>query len=176
MICAGYKWLLGPYSSGVGYFGPAFDNGIPLEENWINRFESEDFAGLVNYNDNYQPGAGRYSVGEQSNFILVPMLTESIQQLLNWGVENIQNYCQELFRDGIKELKAAGFVIEQDSYRGHHLFGIRCTDAQKLERIKISLADAGISVSMRGSAIRVSPHVYNDKNEVNKFVKTLISA
>ena len=176
LICAGYKWLLGPYSSGVGYFGPAFDNGIPLEENWINRFESEDFAGLVNYNDNYQPGAGRYSVGEQSNFILVPMLTESIQQLLNWGVENIQNYCQELFRDGIKELKAAGFVIEQDSYRGHHLFGIRCTDAQKLERIKISLANAGISVSMRGSAIRVSPHVYNDKNEVNKFVKTLISA
>ena len=29
LICAGYKWLTGPYSLGLAYFGPIFDNGTP---------------------------------------------------------------------------------------------------------------------------------------------------
>ena len=41
LVCAGYKWLLGPYSVGLAYFGPAFDDGTPLEENWIARRGSE---------------------------------------------------------------------------------------------------------------------------------------
>ena len=37
LVCAGYKWLMGPYSLGVAYYGKSFNNGIPIEENWINR-------------------------------------------------------------------------------------------------------------------------------------------
>ena len=77
LICAGYKWLMGPYSIGLAYYGPFFDGGVPLEENWINRVNSEDFAGLVNFQDEYQPGSLRYEVGERSNFILVPMLLKA---------------------------------------------------------------------------------------------------
>lgn len=33
LICAGYKWLFGPYGCGYAYYGPYFDNGIPIEEN-----------------------------------------------------------------------------------------------------------------------------------------------
>ncbi|MDZ7807866.1 MAG: aminotransferase class V-fold PLP-dependent enzyme [Gracilimonas sp.] len=79
LICAGYKWLMGPYSIGLAYYGPALDNGNPIEENWINRYESEDFSNLVNYNDQYQPGALRYEVGEHSNFILIPMMLAGCQ-------------------------------------------------------------------------------------------------
>ncbi len=71
LICAGYKWLMGPYSIGVAYLSARYDDGVPLEENWISRLGSEDFRGLVNYQDEYQPGALRYDVGERSNFILV---------------------------------------------------------------------------------------------------------
>ncbi|MDH3711661.1 MAG: aminotransferase class V-fold PLP-dependent enzyme, partial [Cyclobacteriaceae bacterium] len=60
LICAGYKWLLGPYSLALAYFGPAFDGGIPLEENWINRIGSDDFKGLVRYQEQYHPYAVRY--------------------------------------------------------------------------------------------------------------------
>jgi len=49
LICAGYKWLLGPYSIGLAYYSDTFANGFPIEENWINRKNSEDFGGLVNY-------------------------------------------------------------------------------------------------------------------------------
>ena len=51
LVCAGYKWLLGPYSIGVAYFGPRYDGGEPIEENWIARRGSEDFQRLVDYQD-----------------------------------------------------------------------------------------------------------------------------
>ena len=74
LVCAGYKWLLGPYSTGLAWYGPAFDHGTPIEENWITRRGSEAFAELVRYRDEYQPAALRYDVGERSNFVLLPML------------------------------------------------------------------------------------------------------
>lgn len=80
LIAAGYKSLMGPYSIGMAYYSSEFDSGTPIEQNWINRFESENFANLVNYNANYQPGALRYEVGEHSNFILVPMMLEALKK------------------------------------------------------------------------------------------------
>ena len=74
LICAGYKWLLGPYGIGLAYFGPRFHDGIPLEENWIGRLNSDQFSRLVQYEDRYQPGVKRFDVGERSNFILIPMM------------------------------------------------------------------------------------------------------
>ncbi len=32
LICATYKWLLGPYSVSLAYFGPRFDDDVPLED------------------------------------------------------------------------------------------------------------------------------------------------
>ncbi len=173
LICAGYKWLLGPYSIGLAYFGPEFDNGVPLEENWINRFESEDFAGLVNYNNHYQPGALRYEVGEHSNFILLPMLAEAIHQINEWQPLRIQQYCEALFADALPVLQKHGYTIEDPRFRSHHLFGIRLQKAEQMEKIKAALATNKISVSIRGTAIRVAPHVYNDVNEVDKLVTVL---
>ena len=49
LVCAGYKWLLGPYGSGLAYYNSVFDNGKPIEESWINRKNSEDFSNLINY-------------------------------------------------------------------------------------------------------------------------------
>ena len=72
VICAGYKWLLGPYSLGLAFYNEKFDDGSPIEEDWVNRFESENFQNLVNYQDWYKPKAGKYNVSESSNFIPVP--------------------------------------------------------------------------------------------------------
>ncbi|MEX0723208.1 MAG: aminotransferase class V-fold PLP-dependent enzyme [Gracilimonas sp.] len=175
LICAGYKWLMGPYSIGLAYYGPALDNGRPVEENWINRYESENFANLVNYNDDYQPGALRYEVGEHSNFILVPMMLAAVKQLNEWGPENIQNYCRDLISDGIKKLKEAGYKIEDENYRSSHLFGIRLGEDHDMEKIKAEFERQNILVSFRGDSIRISPNVYNTKEEFEKLVQALVA-
>ena len=173
LICAGYKWLMGPYSIGLGYYGPAFDLGKPIEENWINRKASEDFSGLVNYESAYQPGALRYEVGEHSNFILVPMMIAAIKQLLKWHPQEIQDYCGSLMNPAIDELLSLGFTIENESYRANHLMGIRIANGLNIDDFKKSFTKHKVSVSFRGDAIRIAPHVYNDEMDVRKLLKAM---
>ena len=57
-VAATYKWLLGPYSFGVMYVAPKWQNGKPLEDNWIQRDNAREFSGLVRYTDGYVHGGG----------------------------------------------------------------------------------------------------------------------
>lgn len=174
LICAGYKWLLGPYGIGLAWYGKYFDEGVPIEENWINRLHSEDFTNLVNYQSQYQPGALRYEVGEHSNFILVPMLLKGIQQLNNWKPERIEAYCRQITQEPLNMLKEKGFWIEDEAWRGAHLFGIRLPSGSDLEKIKAHLLRHKIFVSYRGNAIRVSPGIYNTASDVKRLMRELL--
>lgn len=173
LVCAGYKWLLGPYSLGLAYYGEYFDQGKPVEENWINRQSSEDFSSLVNYQAKYQAGMLRYEVGEHSNFILVPMLLKAIQQLNNWGIDRIQEYCTSIGEESILKLQEKGFVIEDKEWRGSHLFGVRLPQQMELEKVKASLLRHNVYVSVRGNALRVAPNIYNTEADLKKLVKAL---
>ncbi len=174
VICAGYKWLMGPYSIGLAYYGEYFDGGKPIEENWINRLDSENFAGLVNYQDHYHEGALRYEVGEHSNFILAPMLLKALEQVNEWKPKNIQEYCKAITIQPVEILKEAGYWIEEDRYRSHHLFGVRVPEGKDPEKIKSRIRRNKISVSFRGDAIRVAPHVYNTEKDMMKLVECLV--
>lgn len=174
LVCGGYKWLMGPYSIGLAYYGEYFDQGKPVEENWINRLDSENFGSLINYQNEYQPGALRYEVGEHSNFILVPMLLAALKQINKWKPKNIQVYCSKISREAINQLRDQEFWIEEENSRGQHLFGIRLPDRIDRDKLKQRLQKNKISVSFRGDAIRVSPNVYNKEIELLKLAKVLI--
>ena len=176
LICAGYKWLMGPYSTGLAYYSSRFDEGSPVEENWINRKNSEEFSGLVNYEPNYQEHALRYEVGEHSNFILVPMLHQALKQLIKWTPEAIQNYCSELMKEPLKEIQSLGYLVESSEFRSSHLLGIRLRDEADREGVLRAIQKNKVRVSVRGNAIRVSPHVYNDELDARKLVKALKEA
>ena len=170
LICAAYKWLMGPYSMGLAYYGPYFNQGKPIEESWMNRYNSEDFANLVNYQEAYQPGALRYEVGEHSNFILIPMLREAIRQLNEWGVENIQEYCRQLTMPFVQQLRNLGCWVEDEAYRGAHLFGVRLPEGVDVAEVKNTFAQEKIYVSVRGNAVRIATHLYNDEKDWQKLL------
>lgn len=170
VICAGYKWLLGPYSLSLAYYNEKFDDGSPIEEGWVNRYESKNFQNLANYQDRYKPKAARYNVSESSNFILVPMLVAAIEQLLEWTPEGIQDYCINISEEALEELKEMGCTIEDKAHRVNHLFGIRLGSKFDMDKIKKSMAKNNVYVSFRGNAIRVAPHLYNTKSDFDKLV------
>jgi selenocysteine lyase/cysteine desulfurase len=176
LICAGYKWLMGSYGLGMAYFHPSLHEGKPLEENWINRQDSEDFSGLVQYRESYQPGAGRYDMGEKSNFILVPMLARAIEQILEWGVENIQDYCVRINAKAKTDLRDAGYQLIADQYTTGHLWSVRFEDATQMQAVANQLKEANIFVSFRGLAARVAPHVYNDEADLEKLTSILLGS
>ncbi len=173
VVCATYKWLMGPYSLGFAYLGPRFDHGEPLEETWIGRAGSENFKDLVNYRDDYQPGAVRYDVGERSNFALMPMAVAALEQVLEWQPARVQEYCAGLTSELFAGVGALGYQVEEPACRGAHLFGLRAPAGMDISVVGERLRARKVHVSLRGSAIRVAPHVYNDRRDVDALLEAL---
>lgn len=173
LICAGYKWLMGPYTSGLAYFGEYFDDGKPVEETWLNRLGSENFSGLTNYESAYRAKAGRYNMGEYSNFINLPMLKAALQQLLQWTPDAVYDYCARLTVPLIQHLNNNGFWLEEENWRAQHLFGFRLPEHMDIDTVQQKLANKKVIVSRRGSAIRVSPHCYNTEEDIAALVACL---
>jgi len=176
LIVATYKWLLGPYSYGLGYYSSRLDGGVPLEETWIGREDSEDFQHLVDYRDTYQPGAARYDVSEYSNFALLPMVVAALRLVAEWRPERIQAYCEALTEVPLREAAELGFTVEDAGWRGAHLFGLRMPPGLDLVGLRNALARRHVVASLRGSALRLSPNVYNDAGDLDALLEGLREA
>lgn len=175
LICAGYKWLFGPYGCGYAYYSSYFDNGNPIEENWSNRLDSENMGGLTNYQQNYKPLANRYSVGEHGNFIYVQMQIAALKQVLEWTPKAIQAYCKEITSDAVLDLEKLGCYIENIEDRTHHLFGVLLPQAIDIDALKAKLQENNIYISFRGDYIRLSCHLYNTKEDFRKLTDCIAS-
>jgi len=172
VIAASYKWLLGPYSLGYMYVKPDYHAGVPLEHNWINRKHSEDFAGLVNYRDDFQTGARRFDVGERSNFALMPMAFTALKQICDWQVPEIASTLSTLTAEIAQRAIALGLNVAPTHLRAGHMLGIRFPEGVPADLIE-QLSRNQIYVSVRGNSIRISPHVYNTEHDIEKLFKTL---
>jgi selenocysteine lyase/cysteine desulfurase len=172
LIATSYKWLLGPYGVGFMYVGEEYREGKPIEHNWINRRGSQDFSGLVSYQDAFQPGARRYDVGERSNFALLPMAAEALRQLLDWGVENVSETIGTL-TDLIEEKAGElGIVTIPKERRARHMIGLMLgPDAP--DDLARRLTTHNVFVSVRGESVRVSPHLYNTEEDVDRLFEVL---
>lgn len=175
LVAAGYKWLLGPYSTGFLYAAPERRDGRPLEYNWIAREASEDFAGLVMYRDAYQPGARRYDVGERSNFALLPIAIVALRQLLAWGVDQIAATLGELTGQIEARAETLGLRTIPAHRRVSHMIGLRSPQPLPAD-LPARLAAANVYVSLRGESIRVSPHLYNTRQDVERLFAVLAEA
>ena len=172
VVSAGYKWLLGPYSLGYMYVAPRHQNGTPLENNWITREDSHQFAGLVDYRDRYEPGARRYDIGERSNFFLLPMALEALRQLNEWGVESISREIQQRTHSLIEGAQERGWIAPLPRDRSPHMVGIRKPGGLP-DNVLQSFREHGVHVSVRGDSVRVSPHLHNTDEDLIRFFQAL---
>ncbi len=172
LVSAGYKWLMGPYSQGYLYVAAQHREGRPLELNWIARKNSQDFARLIDYREEFQPGARRFDVGERSNFMLVPMATAALRQLHAWGVGSIQETLRELTRRIAQGAHSLGLEVAPEPYRVGHLVGLRRRGGYAAD-VPARLAARNVYVSVRGDNLRVSPHLYNTEADVDRLFNAL---
>ncbi len=173
LICAAYKWLMGPYSTALAYIHEDFNDGVPLEESWMTRPNSERFDRLTSYEQGYKPGAVRFDVGQSSNFILVPMLNEALGQLLDWGIGEIQEYGRKLSEPLISFFSEKGSHIEDEAHRAHHLLGLPLPPGTDGESLVGALQSRNVYVSLRGSNIRISVNIFNNKEDIRELMAAL---
>jgi len=175
VVCAAYKWLMGPYGLAFGWFGDALRDGEPIEETWAGRRGSEDFRRLVDYEDAYGPGSARYDVGQRANFVTLPMAIEALRLVREWGTARIQAHATELWAPVLGALQEAGYSFEQPEWRGAHLVGLRPPADADMQAIAARLAAGRVHVSLRGSSIRVSPHLYNTPEDMEALRAALVA-
>jgi selenocysteine lyase/cysteine desulfurase len=174
VVCVGYKWLLGPFGRSYLWVAPEHREGQPLEENWILRAGAEDFARLVDYRDEYQPGARRYDQGARTLFELTPMAVAALEQILDWGVERIAATLARVTTDIAERTAALGLGISTTEPRGPHLLGLRLP-GDALARILPALTQANCFAALRGDALRISPHLHVSTADVDRLIQTLAS-
>lgn len=173
LICASYKWLLGPYSLALAYFGERFNSGKPLEESWMNRTNSQNFSGLTDYQENYLPGASRYDVGETSHFVTMPILEKSLEQILEWKPERMQEYAKGLKHGLVAFQESKGLTLDLSEFTSNHLFALQLPKNSNLHQIRTQLEEAKVYVSVRGESLRISINVFNEKQDLDRLTASL---
>jgi selenocysteine lyase/cysteine desulfurase len=171
-VAANYKWMLGPYSVGLLYVAPSCQNGMPLEENWIGRANARDFSSLILYTENYDHGARRFDMGERSNFALLPAALRGMKQLLEWDVAQVSETSGAFNRRLAEAARDLGFSAPDEPLRAPHYL---CLRRQELipRHLPEMLAKEKVFVSIRGTSIRVSPHVYNTFEDCDRLIACL---
>ena len=145
---------------------------MPLEENWIQRANARDFSSLILYTEDYDAGARRFDMGERSNFALLPAAVRAMKQLLEWKVEQISETAGALNRQIAAAAAELGFSSPPEDLRAPHYLCLR-RKAGIPRELPEMLAREKVFVSVRGSSIRVTPHVYNSAADCERLIACL---
>jgi len=172
LICAAYKWLLGPYSLGFMYVNPRHHAGIPVEQGWINRPGSDDFSRLIDYVDEINTDATRFDMGERSNFQLMPIAIAGLEQIHRWGQPQIEASLRSYTQMLKHELAKIGFTACDEAYRSPHYLGVQRAEGLP-EDVLQQLAAEQVYVSKRGDSLRITPHLYNNEADASSLIQAL---
>ncbi|MBI1778981.1 MAG: aminotransferase class V-fold PLP-dependent enzyme [Proteobacteria bacterium] len=168
LACSAYKWLLSPYTLGFLYVAPQHQNGVPLEHHGFSRAGVESEPSPKGYPEAFAAGARRYDMGERSNFIQLPMANVAMEQLLAWTPRAIADAIEPM-TDRIAEHAAMRQLpVPPKRHRAAHMIGVGFKGGPPeglMERLQARKAYA----SIRTGALRMSPHVYNSVEEVDRF-------
>lgn len=173
LLSVGYKWQLGPYGISYMYVADRHLQALPLENNWVNRKDSDDFTRLTEYTEEFHPGARRFDSGQHSQFALMPMALEALETLTSITPEKIFAHIQNLNVVLVQGLGALGFEIIPVAHRTGHMIGARAPQGLCVKDLCARLREKDIYVSVRCNSLRISPHIYNSQQDIEKFLQEL---
>jgi selenocysteine lyase/cysteine desulfurase len=174
LVVHSYKAGLSNYGLGFAVLGARFAQGQPLEESWLMREGSDNFARLVDYEDRYAAGMRRYDTSLRANPSLIGMLEAACTLLLQWDPAATREYLLAIARPAVQRLRKAGFGIADEPLRAANIFGIALPAGMEPESVRQALVARRIHVSVRGASVRVSPHRHNDESDLMRLADALL--
>ncbi len=169
LACSAYKWLLSPYSLAFLYAAPHRRRGQPLELHSGNHDPGRQHG---TYSAALRPNAARYDMGERTNLTLLPMACAAMEQLLAWGVGEIEDSLGVLTDKIANEAAQRGYAHPQREHRARHFIGVIPPGGVPAGLVA-SLAADNVYVAPRGPSIRISPHLHNDAADIEHLFAAL---
>jgi selenocysteine lyase/cysteine desulfurase len=171
LIFPTYKWVLGPYGRAFMYVAKRRQNGVPLEQISASRkaVSAED---TVYFRDTaYVEGARRYDMGERDHFISLEMAAVGMEMMAGWGNEPIVARLSMLTDRLADGLANSGVRVLDKKLRAPHVLSLQFPQGMA-EDLPKKLAAENVYAAPRLGRLRISPHVYNDEEDVERFVET----
>src|SRR5882757_6945087 len=167
-----YKWLIGPYGRAFLYVAKRHQNGVPLEQTSAGR-RNVNSENPVYFGDlGYVGNARRYDMGERDHFISLEMASIGMEMMADWGAAAVSERLGMLTQriaDGVREL---GVNVPARHLRAPHVLSLGMAGGISKELVA-DLAAENIHVALRLGRMRISPHVYNDEADTDRFVAVL---
>jgi selenocysteine lyase/cysteine desulfurase len=166
---ATYKFLLGPYRLAFLYANKDWQQkGRPLEFHSWNRAGGERSDFYLQTMLDYLPGARRFDMGERSDFAVLPIAIDAMELLQQWGGEAVHDRLLHLNRCIWQQAERHGFSGPDQTLRAGHISVVDLRERYRDDLAK-RLRDKKAFVTIRGSKMRITPHVYNDEADILKL-------
>ena len=111
-------------------------------------------------------------MGERANFQLMSMTQAALQQIADWGVENIAATLQIKTNTIAERATKLGLTVSAPELRAPHFLGVRFPGGVPNGLLE-QLAKQHVYVSLRGTSMRVTPHLYNTDEDVDRLFGSL---
>jgi len=167
-----YKWLLGPYGRTFLYVAKRHQGGIPLEQTSAGR-RNVRAENAVYFGDlDYIGDSRRFDMGERDHFISMEMASIGMEMLADWGAPAIAERLAMLTERIAAGVRGIGVSMPEPHLRAPHILSLAFEGGMPAGLVE-GLASEGIYVAPRLGRMRVSPHVYNDEGDADRFVEAL---
>ncbi len=171
----GHKWMLGPEGVGLGYASPrALDRMAPAVEGWLSVERPFDFFDLE---QPLKKTAARFEEGAH-NVAGLYGLVGSLRLLRTYGTDAVAHRVLELTDLLTDGLRVRGWdVLSPRDCPGEKSGIVLCKrPGMSPDRLERRLSEARVVASIRGGALRLSPHAYNTPYEVSEVLEVLDTA
>jgi selenocysteine lyase/cysteine desulfurase len=167
-----YKWLLGPYGRAFLYIAKRHQGGIPLEQTASGRRDVRAENAVYFTNLDYVTDARRFDMGERDHFISMEMAAIGMEMMAEWGADAVVArlaMLNERIADGLSGSKVR---LMETRFRAPHILSLGFAGGLPAGLVE-GLAGEGVYVAPRLSRMRISPHVFNDEEDADRFVAAL---
>jgi selenocysteine lyase/cysteine desulfurase len=118
----------------------------------------------------YVANARRYDMGERDHYISLEMASIGMEMVAAWGMDAIIARLRMLTDRLADGLRNSGVLMADPRVRAPHILCLRFPGGMPDDIIS-RLEAENVFVSPRLGLMRISPHVYNDEADIDRFVE-----
>jgi selenocysteine lyase/cysteine desulfurase len=167
-----YKWVLGPYGRAFCYVAKRHQNGIPLEQISAGRRDVRAENNVYFTDLNYVGDARRFDMGERDYFVSMEMAAIGMEMVGDWGAAAVVERIAMLTTRIADRVRDLGVSMPDARLRAPHILSLAFKGGLPAGLVE-GLASEGVFVAPRLGRMRLSPHVYNDEADADRFVEVL---
>jgi selenocysteine lyase/cysteine desulfurase len=167
-----YKWLLGPYGRAFLYIAKRHQGGIPLEQTSFGRRDVRAWNEVYFADLRYVADARRFDMGERDHFISMEMSAIGMEMMADWGAAAVAQRLAMLTERIAEGVRGMGVSVPEPRIRAPHILSLGFKDGMPAGLVD-GLASEGVFVAARLGRMRISPHLFNDEADADRFVAAL---